>query len=262
MADAFEQAWKLLKSSYQSQLIFDKEGNYIPNNPFDIPKSITPLEERVSNTPIVSHIEWDPNTREYTLMGTNNERLSNIETDYFKPSTAFPKDPLSGFSSSTPRQFRRKKYYNKLLRGLLNAGINIYSDERNNESNPFHENFMSKLSPNIKFTKPETNELHWFQPLLYERDENFPTFGDSDLAQRDYGALPIQILPKDAVRNFNSTKQNKLPLSFERNLSEPNKNEIEMNRINNLLENSLSEFQLNKINELLQNSFGTQLSEL
>ena len=181
----------------------------------------TPLEERIADRPSVSHIEWNPNANKFTLRGTGDEELSTLKPGMPMGQSPFPEGntALHNILGETPKLFRRKDYYKKLLTGLLNAGIDIYSDERNMESNPFHKKFLSNLPPNIRANVGRIDpnkELGYFDPIEYSRkpipkldtefyDEmqerarkkNRPerAIAMSDLARRDYGAIPIRSLP-------------------------------------------------------------------
>ena len=175
-------------------------------------RPITPLEDRVPNKPPVSHIEWNPNTGYYTLRGTKGEELSTILDGGPFSLSAIPKNPLRNYMGETPSEFRRKGYYNKLLRGLLNAGIDITSDSRNYMSNPFHRKFIDNLTPNLEvlYRTNEDNEISQLTPINYRRKQFPLTFGASDLALRDYGAVPIQSLPKNPVREPIASRQTQL----------------------------------------------------
>ena len=134
---------------------------------------------------------------------------------------------VSGLSSNTPEAYRRQGHYEKLMRGLINAGISVRSDERNSDSQPFHEEFQNRMTPNMKIKYGDETDGSRMQPFTYSREiprsrsqdafdylsakkpEN--SWRYSDLAQRDYGAMPIQQLPP--VARYGSTigsKQTKL----------------------------------------------------
>ena len=195
--------------TYQMQLpINDFLRNKIIDGKYRKPRQgeslrpITPLEDRVPNKPPVSHIEWNPNTGYYTLRGTKGEELSTILDGGEFSLSAIPKNPLRNYMGETPSEFRRKGYYEKLLRGLLNAGVDITSDSRNFMSNPFHRKFIDNLPPNLEvlYRRNNDNEISQLTPINYRRKQFPLTFGASDLALRDYGAVPIQSLPMNPVR--------------------------------------------------------------
>tara|TARA_R110002051_G_scaffold292069_1_gene356297 strand:+ start:497 stop:1957 length:1461 start_codon:yes stop_codon:yes gene_type:complete len=151
--------------------------------------------------PIPSHIEWDGDMGNFSLRGTNDEKLSQmlIGNHY----GGYEKMPSSatGISSTTPEAYRRQGHYDKLMRGLINAGIGVGSSERNSDSQPFHEEFQNRMTPNMKIKYGDETDGSHMQPLTYSRKPDFPTYGDSDLAQRDYGARPIQQLPPQPQDN-------------------------------------------------------------
>lgn len=207
----------------------------------DFLKPPTPLEERVADRPPVSHIEWNPNTNKYTLRGTGDEELSTLKPGMPMGQSPFPEGDMAihGYLGETPKQFQRKDYYRKLLTGLLNAGIDIYSDDRNRESNPFHQKFLDNLPPNLQAIKNSdaSGKVGYFDPIHYRRknranvtmeelkqmqeampnlmsnDPNLLEITASDLDSADYGAIPIRsipIKPEFRVSNTIGTRQTKL----------------------------------------------------
>lgn len=197
----------------------------------------TPLEERVADRPPVSHIEWNPNINTYTLRGTGDEALSTLKPGMPMGTSPFPEGdmPLHNILGETPKQFRRKDYYRKLLTGLLNAGIDIDSDDRNRESNPFHQKFLDNLPPNLEAinNSDASGKIGYFDPIHYRRkpilkptSEIYEKLGKtkrmraknkpeidialSDLARRDYGAIPIRSLPIEHVRKPIGSYQSRL----------------------------------------------------
>ena len=195
----------------------------------------TPLEERVADRPPISHIEWNPNTNKFTLRGTEDEELSTLKPGIPMGTSPFPEGDMAlhGYLGETPKQFRRKGYYEKLMRGLLNAGIDIYSDDRNKQSNPFHQKFLDNLPPNLQAinNSDASGKIGYFDPIHYRRkpiprldtefyDEmqerarrkNRPerAIAISDLTSRDYGAIPIRSLPMENVREPMGTRQTRL----------------------------------------------------
>ena len=158
-------------------------------------------EERIKKPPLpipsASHIEWNPEmmSGSYNLRGEDGELLSQIMPGgHFSPSNKRPKF-VAGFSAQTPTAYRRQGHYDKLMRGLINAGVTVASDERNKDSHGFHEEFQNRMTPNMKIEYGDETDGSHIQPFHYSRDPNFATYGDSDLAQRDYGAMPIRIAP-------------------------------------------------------------------
>jgi len=184
-------------------------------------------EERIkkppSPIPSPSHIEWNPEMMDgsYNLRGEDGELLSQIMPGW---GGSTPPKSVFGFSAQTPMAYRRQGHYNKLMRGLINAGISVRSDERNTDSQGFHEEFQNRMTPNMKIEYGDETDGSHMQPFTYSRkpmrdeieslySDYTPTYGDSDLAQRDYGAMPIRIAPPRENRlppNPIGSKQTKL----------------------------------------------------
>jgi len=130
------------------------------------------------------------------------------------------------FYGSTPEPYRRQGMYRKLMQALIGAGIPIKSNERNSQSNAFHQNFLESLPPNIvssyvdEYGNPRTSEpyleglqyvefkdntvedLDYNTPLEYYQNK-VPQFLDaqgqrSGLNRQDYGAIPIVNQQKQA----------------------------------------------------------------
>ena len=195
---------------------------------------ITPLKERLPKKPIPSHIEFNPNFGThgmFELIGTEGQSLSRISPGQplvsLKPIT---KPEIRDLYGETPPQFRRQDFYDKLYRGLLNAGISIRSDNRNKMSGPFHEKLMNTMSPNINVTKPR-GDTSVYAPIRYSRRDR-PSFTMEELKQIqeekpgvlsndpnemeilasglnrfDYGSLPVRIKqPKPQPTNVPASK--------------------------------------------------------
>ena len=120
---------------------------------------------------------------------------------------------IHDFYGSTPEPYRRQGMYRKLMQALIGAGIPIVSNERNHQSNPFHQKFLESLPPNIlssyvdEYGNPRTKhpflegleerveDLSHNTPLEYHQNK-VPQFLDaqrkpSGLNTKDYGAIPI-----------------------------------------------------------------------
>lgn len=195
---------------------------------------ITPLKERLPKKPIPSHIEFNPkfgNHGMFELIGTEGQSLSRISPGQPIASLNPNTNPeIRDLYGETPPQFRRQDYYDKLYRGLLNAGISIRSDNRNKMSGPFHEKLMNTMSPNINVTKPR-GDTSVYAPIYYSRkdrpnvnieelkqleeeipgimgmDPNEMEILASDLNPADYGSLPIRIKqPKPQPTNVPASK--------------------------------------------------------
>jgi len=208
---AFEQAWLLLKTIQGDAPDISNLRPWLPSRRLEWEEkdagrknsgqqTILPIDGQNKKIkkpplpkPIPSHIEWNPHLMQgsYNLRGEDGELLSQIMPGgHFSPSDKRPEE-LAGISAYTPAAYRRQDYYDKLMRGLINAGVDILSDERNENSQPFHEEFQRRMTPNMEIEYQDERDGAYDQGLYYSRKRNFPTFGDSDLAQRDYGAMPI-----------------------------------------------------------------------
>lgn len=193
---AFEQAWTLLKQYTQTGL---PGMEYRDDRQIFIDEQ---LEDEKVPTPLLSHIQYDPAAKQFSLMGNEGEHISS--TSHGSPRHADGKVPknIFGIDSRTYDPYERQGYYGKLIQGLLNAGIGVTSNERNTKSQGFHDKFQNNLTPNLNVSFSGYNEdaLQGAddpdRPLgnIYDYSRKpIATFGDSDLAQRDYGALPIKI---------------------------------------------------------------------
>jgi len=163
---------------------------------------------------VPSRIEISPrhnsnNKRDFSLVNDEGKVLSQISgygNDKYNTH-------ISDFYGSTPEPYRRQGMYRKLMQALIGAGIPIKSNERNFQSNPFHQKFLESLPPNIlssyvdEYGNPRTK--HPFLEGLEERVEDLnhntpleyhpnkvPQFLDaqgkpSGLNTKDYGAIPI-----------------------------------------------------------------------
>ena len=164
-------------------------------------------------------------------MGTEGQVLSSIQPGQpLTPVIPNSNPEIRDLYGETPANFRRQDYYNKLYRGLLNAGINIRSDSRNRYSQAFHENLMNTISPNINVVKPR-GDINHFAPIYYSRkdrpnvtmeelkqmqekmpglmsnDPNLLEIVASDLNPADYGSLPIRRKqPKPQPTNVPASK--------------------------------------------------------
>lgn len=155
-------------------------------------------EERIKKPPLpipsASHIEWNPELMggSFNLRGEDGELLSQIMPGW--GGNTLPKS-VADYSAKTPMAYRRQGFYDKLMRGLINAGVKVQSDERNKDSHGFHEEFQNRMTPNMNVEYGDETDGSHMQPFHYTRDPNFATYGDSDLAQRDYGAMPMRTAP-------------------------------------------------------------------
>lgn len=193
---AFDQAWALLKQYSQTGL---PGMEYRDDMQIFLDEQ---LEDEKVPTPSISHIQYDPAVKRFSLMGDEGEKISTIDHNSPRhPDRKVPKH-IFGIDSKTYDPYGRQGYYGKLIQGLLSAGVDITSNERNSMSQGFHEKFQDNLTPNLNVSFSGYNEAALQgaddpdRPLgnIYNYSRKpIATFGDSDLAQRDYGALPIKI---------------------------------------------------------------------
>lgn len=201
----FDQAWALLKQYSQTGLPGMEYQEEFDKRIYDGAYDIQPQ-------PQASHIEYDPTSRMFRLRGDGGEMMSSLYHHTPRPSEGLPNE-IEGLDGMTPDYYRRRGNYGKLMQGLLNAGIGVTSDERNHMSQGFHERFQDNLTPNlnVSFHGERPKDANW-SIYNYSR-KPIATFGDSDLAQRDYGALPIKIKDSIADATFREpykTRQKKL----------------------------------------------------
>lgn len=202
----FNQAWALLKQQNYRQTALPGMA-YDPE--FDKRYYFTQEEK----TPQISHIDYHPSFNMFRLRGENNEPLSTMFFDSSQSNKTIPSNIFS-LDGSTPALHQRQGYYGKLMQGLLNAGINVLSNNRNDESQPFHEKFQENLTPNLQIEIGSNPYRKNVTPYYYSR-KPIATFADSDLAQRDYGALPIKIFDDkidDNIRDIDNTNQTYLDM--------------------------------------------------
>ena len=165
--NAFEQAWTLLKAK-PFQAVFPEPGELVnPNTPlgrrglserrFDDKYFERKLRERKEREPgLPDHITlgpsetFGPNTGidEYALRDSAGNILSSINYDKLLNEMAGDAAVID-YSGETPPQQRRKGYYRNLIENLLRHGVDITSTARNQNSNPFHFNFLQNLPSDI-----------------------------------------------------------------------------------------------------------------
>ena len=191
----FNKAWVLLKQQNYRQTA-------LPGMAYD-PEFDMRYYKPQNTSPQVSHIDYDLNANIFRLRGENDELLSSMYHDSYRPKNQLVPSHVSDIDSVTMDPYKRQGYYGKLLQGMLNAGIGILSNERNSMSQPFHEKFQDNLTPNLDVNVQRNRYDYSRKPIA--------TFGNSDLAQRDYGALPIKIRDdKPRSKNRYKTKQTHL----------------------------------------------------
>jgi len=168
---------------------------------------------------VPSRIEISPRGKPAGSRGGNNFSLVNNEGEVLSQISGYGNDiynaHINDFYGSTPEPYRRKNMYRKLMQALIGAGIPIKSNERNSQSNPFHQKFLESLPPNIEssyvdeYGNPRTadsvEDLDYNTPLEYYRNK-VPQFLDargqrSGLNRQDYGAIPI-VNQKNQARNM------------------------------------------------------------
>jgi len=165
---------------------------------------------------VPSRIEISPRAnnrvgRDFSLLNNEGEVLSRISghgNDKYNPT-------IHDFYGATKEPYRRQGMYRKLMQALIGAGIPIKSNERNYQSNPFHQKFLETLPPNIEssyvdaYGNPKTGnsveDLSFNQPLAYYQNR-VPQFDNargrsSGLNTKDYGAIPI-VNQENQARNM------------------------------------------------------------
>jgi hypothetical protein len=129
---------------------------------------------------------------------------------------------------------QRQGHYGNLMNTLLQHGIGIHSDSRNNMSQPFHEKFQQNLAPNIHFAGSHMLRNKRPPPLgsfgfIYpdEQAEPVSTKGDSfrysrkpniespegwGSLQPDYGQYPLvnEAQLRESREPYKPTRQSKL----------------------------------------------------
>jgi hypothetical protein len=190
------------------QTTFDNDGSINRDPRVSEQRKLNARMGRESNRreAVPSRIEISPRDnnrggRDYSLVNNEGEVLSQISgygNDIFT-------ENIHDFYGRTPEPYRRQKMYRKLMQALIGAGIPITSSERNHQSNPFHQNFLENLPPNIMssyvdaYGNPKTGnsveDLDDYTSLEYYQNK-VPQFLDaqeqrSGLNRQDYGAIPI-----------------------------------------------------------------------
>lgn len=125
------------------------------------------------------------NEVEYKLVDHDDNVLSRLKGE-------LDGKRLGYLLGETPEKYRRQGNYAKLMNAILQQGIEIESDSRNDKSHPFHEKFMSNLPKNVEYADT-FNDFDEDTRIVYSRK---PTarFPNSDLNIRDHGSIPIHHL--------------------------------------------------------------------
>jgi hypothetical protein len=287
--DAYETHIEILAQPILAEMIIKKKRELNPNYPwpknepfqstFDLDGSINRdpkvSEERKLNArmaresnrreAVPSQIEIDPDPksnfiRNFSLLDDEGNMISRIRG----AGGGINNNPhIYDFYGETKEPYRRQGMYRKLMQALIGAGIPIKSDERNSQSNPFHQNFLENLPPNImssyvdEYGNPRTLEpylegmqhatsvedLHRDTPLEYYQNK-VPQFLDargqrSGLNRQDYGAIPIvnqanqarnmdKLVEQDRakIRRGEGHKPEMLPLHFTQPMARNTKQQI------------------------------------
>ena len=113
---------------------------------------------------------------------------------------------VMSLNSETRKPFRRQKAYRDLLLGLLNAGFDIQSDNRNTKySNPFHANLLQTLPPGIE---AELNGQPVPLEELLRRQAIIEQGGPlADRYRRGGGVASLPINTGDAIRYKKNIKE-------------------------------------------------------
>jgi len=225
MGGPFNSAWALLKNEpypwpkkQAFQTTFENDGSINREPIISRQRNLNARMGRESNRreAVPSRIEISPRDnnrggRDYSLVNDEGKVLSQISgygNDLYN-------ENIHDFYGSTMEPYRRQGMYRKLMQALIGAGIPINSNERNSQSNSFHQKFLESLPPNImssyvdEYGNPRTEhsveDLGHQTPLEYSQNK-VPQFLDaqgqrSGLNRQDYGAIPI-VNQKNQARNM------------------------------------------------------------
>ena len=132
-----------------------------------------------------SHIELDDKKTTATLIGQDGQRLSNV---------SFPeslrRNELNQIGEAGTRLGnRRQGHYRALLENLIHHGYGIKSNQRNQNSNPFHQNLGQNIR-DVTVQKPDREELLPADTVTYM--PNRPELKWGDLRGPHRIALPIR----------------------------------------------------------------------
>ena len=203
------------------QTTFENDGSINRDPMLSQQRKLNARMARESNRrdAVPSRIEISPREKGRER-GTGRESkfsLVNDEGEILSQISGFGRDSYNShihdFYGSTPEPYRRQGMYKKLMQALIGAGVPIKSNDRNFQSNPFHQKFLESLPPNIlssfvdEYGNPRTKhpflegkeerveDLFYNTPLEYHPNK-VPQFLDargksSGLNRQDYGAIPI-----------------------------------------------------------------------
>ena len=225
MGGPFNSAWALLKNEpypwpkkQPFQTTFENDGSINRDPMVSQQQKLNARMGRESNRreAVPSRIKISPRDnsrggRDFSLLNNEDKVLSQI--------SGYGNDGynihINDFYGSTMEPYRRQGMYRKLIESLIGAGIPIKSNERNSQSNSFHQKFLESLPPNIissyvdEYGNPRTEhsveDLDYNTPLEYYQNK-VPQFLDargqrSGLNRRDYGAIPI-VNQENQARNM------------------------------------------------------------
>ena len=227
MLSPFDMAWALLKNDpypwpkkQAFQTTFENDGSINREPKVSEQRKLNARMARESNrreaVPSRIEIDPDPNSkviRNFSLLDDEGNMISRIRgaggRHKYHPH-------IHDFYGETKEPYRRQDMYRKLMQSLIGAGFSINSDERNHQSNPFHQKFLESLPPNImssyvdEYGNPRTEhsveDLSHNEPLEYWPQNKVPQFLDaqeqrSGLNTKDYGAFPI-VNQENQARNM------------------------------------------------------------
>jgi len=236
MLSPFDMAWALLKNDpypwpkkQAFQTTFENDGSINRDPMVARQRKLNARMARESNrregVPSQIEIDPDPNSnvmRNFSLLDDEENMISRIRGagggDKYN-------SHIHDFYGETKEPYRRQGMYRKLMQGLIGAGIPIKSNERNSQSNAFHQKFLENLPPNIsssyvdaygnpKLLEPYLEGMHhatsvedldYNTPLEYYQNR-VPQFDNargrsSGLNTKDYGAIPI-VNQENQARNM------------------------------------------------------------
>tara|TARA_R110002072_G_scaffold182059_1_gene338210 strand:+ start:553 stop:1452 length:900 start_codon:yes stop_codon:yes gene_type:complete len=136
---------------------------------------------------------------------------------------------MTDLAGDTEQKHKRQGHYGNLMNTLLQHGIGIHSDNRNNMSQPFHEKFQQNLAPNINLNRMPPPNFQHHNPEINERKQegkhdDFQYSKNRDIEspegwgslQPDYGQYPLvnEAQLRERREPYQPTRQSKLNEDF------------------------------------------------
>ncbi len=119
---------------------------------------------------------------------------------------------MTRLSGDTRPEHQRQGHYGNLMNTLLQHGIGIHSDNRNSQSQPFHEKFQQNLAPNINFQGNSRSQNDGDANYSYSRKPNIESPEGWGSLQPDYGQYPLvnEAQLRESREPYKPTRQSKL----------------------------------------------------